>query len=96
MGHGTTGFGICPAGFWPALVCYVLIMPPLLPFGMAMYILCYYRLEVYNLPFGYMGLQLRHCLETLETLDLGLLNSAMSERLGTYSEVGPTALCIMI
>lgn len=59
--------------FSPALVQYLLSMVPFLPFVMIMYVLCHCVLEVYDLLLIliYRGLQLRDC---LETLDSGLLN----------------------
>ena len=47
--HGDGEFEVCPAGFGLALVQYFLTMLPSLCFGMVMYILCHYMLEVYDL-----------------------------------------------
>lgn len=48
-------------GFSLALVQYFITVPP--PFGMAMYSLCLYVLEVCDLPFEFTGVPLRDWLE---------------------------------
>lgn len=45
------GFGICPAGFQSCPGPYFLTMPASLPLRKVVYILCYYMLELHNLPF---------------------------------------------
>lgn len=46
--HGVSGFGVCLLSFSFALVLYFFTGPHLFPFGMVMYILCQFMLEVYN------------------------------------------------
>ena len=48
--HRDADFGVCTAGFGLALIQH---SPPFFPFGMVMYILCHYMLEVCNLPFEF-------------------------------------------
>ena len=49
MRLGDTEFGVCLAGFDLALVQYFLTMFPSLHFGVVMYVLCHYMLEVCDL-----------------------------------------------
>jgi len=44
-------FGVCPACFGFALVQNFLTVLPFIPFGMVVYILCHYMLEIRGLLF---------------------------------------------
>ena len=72
--HGDAEFGVCPAGYNLALVHYFLTLSPSLHFGMAMYILCHYMLELYELPFFvvyfYRWFQLRDCMNLRRDFEL--------------------------
>lgn len=62
--HGITDVGVCPARCVQlAQFQYFITMSPLLPFGMAMYILCHCRLEIchvlYNFTRSYLEFQKR-------------------------------------
>ena len=51
--HGDAEFGFCPAGFWSCFGPVFSRFVPLLSFGMVMYILCHYMLEVCDLLFDF-------------------------------------------
>lgn len=70
-GVGGSELGVCFAGFWSWFASvfshYVLFLPP---FGMLMYILCSYMLEVCDPVFDFnRALQLRECCQFQETFD---------------------------
>lgn len=52
--HRTTGFGVCPAEFSVGSIFLDCDPTPL--FGMVVYVLCHWTLEVCNLLFGIIGL----------------------------------------
>lgn len=50
MEHGVTEFGVCPGGFWSSFGLLFPYYAPI-PFGMVMYSLCHFMLEICYLLF---------------------------------------------
>lgn len=92
-GLRTTGFGACHAGFWsclrPLFSHYALIIP----FGIGMYFLYHWLLELFFVFVfsGVMDKRLPWVLE--ETLDVWTVVRLLESMV--TSEIGPNAFCIM-
>jgi hypothetical protein len=86
--HGAIGLNVFPARFWSILVWFILAILPFLPFGMGMFILCHYTIEVCNLLlFCYRCSLLRVALRLRGENELGFLNSVGAiNAMGTHGD----------